>query len=512
MSAPRESDLYSRSRVRRALIHFLTGRAVSGVLGLVSLLLIVRWLAPADFGLYAALLSIQVVFLAVSSFGIETAMERYLPEVRLKAGAQAILPFIGGVLLLRVVVLAAAAAMLLALLAMLLPLIGLEGQGAAVRSYVWVILATALMNLGGVALEALLHQKPAQFAAMSYATTRLFLLIFAIRSGTVSIEDVIRLDLAAAVLGALINAAALARYARGATFNRTTLADPGLWRRVRSFAMRNYAAQTLMQAYGVHAMRLGVTSLSGLAETARLGFAMSLSDVVQRYLPALLLMRMIRPVFVSRYVERNDFSQLNGFANIVLKLNILFLAPALAFVASLGDRFSALISGGQYADARWLLFGSLALLVSSSHQTVVSILANTLEANDIQVKAALCAVVGVPVGLTLIPLVGAYGALAASLTSAVVYNAAAASLLRRRGHPYRVDFGGIARIFAAAAAAALAAWLATAWLGAGGPTTLLVGGAVLVLVFVPTAILLKGFTVAERDVINSLLPRRIFPF
>lgn len=509
-------DHYGRARLKRALLHFLTGRLLSGGLGIVSLVLIVRHLPAEQFGLYAAMLSLQVVFLAYSSFGIEPAMERYLPELRLNSSGRVILRFVGSVIAIRL------ACLLLAVLALRLAVpwiaqwLGVADVGRVLDAYVWVILAVALMNISGVALEAMLEQKTAQISAVVYAGVRFALILAGIVSGSLDIDAVVRLDMFGALAAFAVSVIALVRLglADSAPMQRAKEgADEGLgsvWARFRPFAAKNYIAQLIMQTYGAHALRLAVTSLAGLLETARLGFAMSMSELVQRYLPATLLMRMIRPVFVSRFVEHRDFGQLNAFANLVLKLNVLVLAPLLGFVAACGNDASALISAGRYTDVGWILFGVVLLLFPTSHQIVVSILANTLEENDIQVKSALVGLSGVVLAWLLIPRFGAYGALSASIASAIAYNATSAALLRRRGYPYKVDFAGISRLFVAAAAGAIPAWAFAR--GVDGPFGLIVAGAALLIVYVAVASRYRGFTAEERAMINRLLPKPVFFF
>ena len=58
---PGGAEPYGRDRIRRALLHFLGGRALSSALGVINLIVLIRLLSPADFGLYVSLLSIQVV-------------------------------------------------------------------------------------------------------------------------------------------------------------------------------------------------------------------------------------------------------------------------------------------------------------------------------------------------------------------------------------------------------------------------------------------------------------------
>lgn len=504
---------YGRARYKRALVHFATGRVASGVLGVMSLLVLVRVLPEAQFGLYAAMLSMQVVFLAYSSFGLEPAMERYLPELRLTGTTQATVGFVARILGLRLAILCLSALLLRMIAPYLSDQLNVADFSAALDSYVWVILAVALMNTSGVALEALWEQKAAQISAVFYAAIRFSMILAAALNETLDIAYVIQLDLSAALAAFAFSLFALFRLGGRPTNGDEVARDallPSIWARVRPFAAKNYLAQILMQTYSPHALRLVVTSLVGLLETARLGFAMSLSDIVQRYLPATLLMRMIRPVFVSRYAENRDFHQLNAFANIVLKLNVFLLAPLLALVAVCGSPLSDLLSGGKYSDSQWVLFCVLLLLLPLSNQLVCSILANTLEENDIQIKAAVFGLIGLFCSFLLVPEFGVYGALVSSALSAVVYNYAAVHMLRRRGYNYRIDALGIMKLFSAAAVGGVVAFLAVWPLS--GFVAIASGSIVVMVSFALVAWRIRAFTVNERAMLNSLLPKPVFVF
>jgi len=510
---PGGAEPYGRDRIRRALLHFLGGRALSSALGVINLIVLIRLLSPADFGLYASLLSIQVVFLAASSFGIESTMERYLPEVRMTAGPAGVLPFLLRCLALRLVALLSCALLLLAGLHLVLPQLGLDGHGTLVSRYAWVIVAVALMNSASAALEALLHQRAAQLCAIVYALTRSAFIAWGVWHGHFDVDTVVTMDLAAALAAFGVAVVALSPYVRHPVDQARHLTDTSVpWARFRAFASRNYAGQMLMQFTSSHGLRLLLTSLAGLLETARLGFAMSLSEVIQRYLPATLLMRMIRPVFVSRYLENRDFAQLNAFANLVLKLNMLMLAPAIGFVLGAGPLLVDLLSGGRYPQTHWLLLGMLGLLLTTSHQVVISILAGTLEENDIQVRAAAYALVALPAAAVLVPAVGAYGAMAGAWVGALTFNTCSAVLLRRRGFAYRIDWSGLGRLLAAAGPGAAMAFLVVATLPAHGPAVLAAAALGCVVVFVVVATRVNAFGDAERRMIHGLLPARFFPF
>ncbi|GMV54405.1 MAG: hypothetical protein AMXMBFR6_02100 [Betaproteobacteria bacterium] len=455
---------YAAARIRAALVHFITGKLLSGALGIATLLLTVRGLPVAEYGVYASLVATQLMLLAVSSLGIEPATERFVPEIRVSHAPAALARLLLAGLCARLLTLAVLMLVLMVAGRHLLGWLRLDAWQPAFEAYYKVIFAAGLFQMLSAALEALLEQRRAQQAMMANAALRCALVGYLVAERRLDIAGVILAEGCGLALGCALAALPLVGHVREAWRART---EPGphaapreLWRRMRRYARYNYLAQCLMQGYGQDMMRLLLTRFVGVAETARYGFAVALSDMVNRYLPAVLFLRLIRPIFVSRYAVNRDFAQLNAFAALIMKLNLFVLAPLLALLAVHGDGIARLVGGAQYADAGWLVFGVLLLLVPTSHQWTLSLLANTLECNELQMRGALLGLLGLPAAYLGIRLLGEHGVLVGPYASATAYNAYATHYLRRLGYDYRQDYAGLARLLAAAGLAAGAALLA----------------------------------------------------
>jgi len=277
--------------------------------------------------------------------------------------------------------------------------------------------------------------------------------------------------------------------------------------RMLAFATKSYAAQLLMLLYGPDALRLVASSQAGLAQAARFGAVHSLYEYIQRYLPAFMLLRLIRPVFISRYTANRDFGALNAMGAIVLKINLAVLTPLIVFLVPAGDMVLGTLSKGRYADAGWLLVAYVALLVPMSNQWVVSIIANTTEQNDTQVKAAACALPGIVIGALLVPSYGIAALVGGAWVSYLLYNLTAVAWLRRAGYPYRPDWWALLLCGVGGAAIAAAAVAAKAVLPTFPLQGLVLGAAAAGLVL---ALLLLGglFTPAERQMLTGMLKRR----
>lgn len=501
---------YSKAAVRVSLVHFFIGKAVNASVTLLTLVALARWMDADAYGAYIAFLALQTSLLAVSSLGIDTTAERFMPELRIRHADAELLGFVMGaagarfasLLLLAVIVLIAAEPITL--------LVGIGPYLPAFKVWVAVVVLTGLQYFVVASLEAMLHQRHAQFCMSSYVLSKFVLLGLAHQYLQLGLGTIVRIELIATGLSALVGAwLLLRRFAPGGlrTGWRILLANSD---RMRRFAFYNYLAQVVFQFFSAETMKLLVTRLLGTLQSARYGFASSLAETVQRYLPAVLLLRLIKPIFVSRYTTTGDFAQLNAMARIILKLNLLILAPVIAFSAVFGADMLTFLSAGKYGDAQWILVGVLALLVLSSHQLVLSLLAGTIERNAMQLYAGIASAVAFPCAILLVPDWGPLGAVAASATSAIIYNTFATLYLRRAGFDYRPDFRGASAFLAGGVAMYGSILFLNRMLnGWTGMVVALTAGCILYLAIVRA---MSGFSQEERKLLNSVLPKPVFIF
>lgn len=504
------SNHYSKAALRASLLHFFFGKALNAVVSMLTLIALARWMVPADYGVYIAFLALQSSLLAISSLGVDTTTERFMPELRMRHADTELLGFV-----LTAVSARLASLLLLVLIAWIAsqPITALVGLTQYLDIFmIWVIVValTGVLSFVVILLEAMLHQRQAQICMSIYLLAKLLLLGLTHQYLELNLDVLVRIELAAtgtaAVVGFLL---LIRRFSAGGLRSgwQIVLANR---QRMRRFAFFNYIAQVVFQLFNAEVMKLLVTRLLGVLQSARYGFAYSLADTVQRYLPAVLLLRLIKPVFVSRYTKTGDFAQLNAMARIILKLNLLMLVPIIAFAAVYGGDLLSLLSKGKYADAHWIFVGILSLLVFTSHQLVLSLLASTLEKNSMQLYAGIASTVAFPCALFLVPILGPLGAVAASAVSGIVYNTFATIYLRRSGVDYRPDLRG-ACIFLTGGLVlyGLTLLINSELAGLTGLGVSLLVGSVSYLAIVR---MLSAFSHEEREMLNSILPKRIFVF
>jgi O-antigen/teichoic acid export membrane protein len=452
---------YSSAILRTALAHFLLGKFASAALSFATLLLLLRSLSVEDYGTYVTLIAIQGVAVLLSSLGLDSAIDRYMPELRLTHSEGHLRMAVLVALLLRLLVLLVVLAILLGLSQWLIVSFGKGEWGELFPLLLVMVLVGGLFNFSSNILDTLLLQKSSQLSGFAYVFIRLAVLLTAVFYTKLQVEMVIYAEIVSTTIALCMSLLALIGYflrsPKRAEVGR--LFDKSMTRRILTFSCLNYGARLLSQTQGPHGLRLMVTYLLGIGATAKFGFIMSLSDLLERYLPTTLLARLIRPVFVTRYTTHRDFSQINAFASLLAKINLLVVAPAVMLAIVYGPYIIQLMAGEKYSGTEWLLVMALILLVPNSQKVVIGLVANTLEKNAMQFAGGIFSVLGLCLGILLGLEFGLYGILAGAISAAIAYNIYSVDYLRRQGYPYTSDMRGAAKIIFASVVGILGAGL-----------------------------------------------------
>jgi len=457
---------YSSGKIRTALKHFLFGRAASAVVSLVTLLLLLRVLEVEEYGLYVTLIALQGIIILLSGLGLDATIDRFMPELRLTYNPASLHKAVLAALSLRLLVLLVVLAVLGGIADWLVTVFGNAGWRELVPWLLAMILANGLFNLAGNILDTLLLQKWSQISGFAHVFFRLALLLGAFFFSTLTVKLVLAAEIVSTLLALGLGLYALARYFPGSLseMRAATLFDRSLNRRILRFASLNFGARVLNQTQGPHGLRLAASHFHGIGAAASFGFVMSLADLLERYLPTTLLTRLIRPVFVSRYTAHGDFSQINGFSSLLVKVNLLVVAPVVMLAALYGNYIVEWVAGDKYIGTAWLLVMALALLIPNSHKVVIALVANTLEKNAMQFTGGIFSLLGLGLGIVLGFEFGLYGILGGALVAAVAYNFYAVAYLRHSGYAYAPDMWGAFKIvLASVAGIGAASLLVLAW-------------------------------------------------
>jgi O-antigen/teichoic acid export membrane protein len=503
---------YSHDKVRSAVGYFLVGKMAAGLLAFATLILLVRFMTVSEYGAYVGLIAARGILSMLASLGLDGMAARFLPEFRITSADSTLSTVTIGVVATWMLTLGLIGLVIWLSPVGLLSVLHLEDWASLGPMFASLIVVGGLANFSAGILEALLLQKSAQLAATLSSTARLASLVTPVLQGHVQLADALLAELIGnATMLALTLMTLVAYFATPRSHpDARAPADRTAILRMGRFSAMNYGGQIVRQAQGPHGLRVAVASTLGTAASAQFGFVMSLADTLQRYLPTVLLAGVIRPVLVSRHIGSGGFDTVNRFASLLFKVNLLIVAPALALTVVHGADLVSLLGGDKYYDARWLLPAAFTLLLSFSHSVIISLVANTIEENGLQLWGGGIAVAGLGLGIWLAILlpVGAYGIIAGTLAGSLLYNFFSVRYLRARGYPYAIDWLTAARILFAAAASTGMARLAGVEVDSSIISltiTLLAGGASYV------AILrrLRPFDAIDQTHLAQVLPGRL---
>jgi O-antigen/teichoic acid export membrane protein len=496
---------YSLPQARRSLVRFAFGKLGSALTGVVLLVVMVRYVDRADYGLYVAVIAVLEIFYLVTGIGLSSFAQRYVPEFRMRASRRRLSRVIN-VLIVARIVFAIGFALLLLMAAS--SIFGVN-HGVHALGNVWMIggvfVAGCLVRYLDELFAALLMQGTTQVLLMTRSATKLAVIgTLLVTAVPVSIERLLWIELTACLISVVFGIWALTLHLRDHPDegSEDAYASPRMW----GMSLRFYLVQVLGQVYGLDLLKLLIAKMLGVGQTAAFGVAQALAEMIRNYLPAYLLAGWMRPLVVSRYLNRGDNSDLSLFVGLALKLNLFGIAPLVAFFAGTGREFAVVVSGGRYDDIGPILTWLSLLLAFQTAHLVLNIVTLAIERPGANLAATLLSCVGLPVAVSLLPLVGAVGAVWGLIIAEAIWCAYVWVSLRRAGVRIQPDFSGIVRLFFAG----VVAFAVLHWLHDDGSAVYLCfrNFFVVAVVFLGLTALMKPLSTAERDLLARFVPRR----
>lgn len=373
-----ESGHYNGGRFRKAVRHFLLGRAAQGVTHFILVLWLVRVFSVQDFGAYMALWGVLELMAPLTSFGLLEAVRRFLPELVSRGNSRSAANFVKWVTVARWFLLIVSAGLLWAFSGVLFNWLGFAPHHAAAGRWVIALIASVLAFRFAVEmLETLLEQRYSQMTQALQPLLRLSGLAYLIMaSGTASIGEMVVIDLLASCICLLVAELCLVRRVRALEGNGDVQADI---RDVLAFSWHMLGANFLQAAASPAALRLIVVRLLGLEAGGMFAFLQQLLQIVARYLPANLLANIIRPMLIARFTASRDTRIVSTATSLLWKSNLLIITGGAIALAAAGDELIGLASGGRFPDAGWIM---LTLFVALGGTTQGQLLTQTFQIFD----------------------------------------------------------------------------------------------------------------------------------
>ncbi len=496
---------YSSKRVKKGLGHYLLGRGMSAVISILVAILLIRLLSIVDYGVYTVLSGMMLLLTLLSSAGLERILPRYLSELRQAGAHRQLGAYCWKFLAVRIALFAV----------LLLPLTLFSG---AIAEYFgitdeWKILLVfylyALVNAGSIHLQrtfqALLRQKEAVYGLILDGFVRLAIFIAIYLSG---IELTLFIVFLVQLLGAILAFIFLSLKLRTLlkrlepTQEEKIEIEP---RKIVHFGWYNYLQQLSGLSYSPGTNKVLSGYLLGNVETAMLGFSYVVYELVKRYMPAMLLLGVIEPVFMARYRQNKKFSILNEMTRLVVKINLFFIVPFIAWAVFFIEPILGLVSAEKYPDTGWIISGLLVVLVFDSHRLALQLLCNAVDQSRLLFTSNLLFIVLFPLEVWAMVEFGLLGLLVSLAVITFLRNIYLVHVIRKAGYMYYPDWQAMIKILILTGAAVLPAYLL--FVQVEGVLGSLLAGCVLGLLFLLFANRWKIFSVHESRTIRNVSPR-----
>ena len=495
---------YDGSRIRRSLVHFLTGKAFTAVSTVLVLLLLARALPKEDYATLIVFESLVALTGMAASFGINQTLLRYVPELRSANNSLALYRLIRNALLSRAWVFGLA---VVGLAAAGPWLGGWLGFGRWSMLFPWFLLAgwAGLMwFLLAQVMESLMWQKTVQYTIAATAALRLGLLGASYLRGEADLVRVVVIEIICQSLTlGLLMLGLWHNRRRDPLRHEGSLAWFGENRaRISRYALSGYGFSLSTLLYGSQPNRAIAARFLPAQAMGDYGFADSLTNLFRRFLPSALLIGFIRPLYFARYAETGQLNYLERMANLIFRVNLIFLSGVVLVLLFFGGPVLDVLTDGKYGGTIYLVTAMLGVLALESLRLQHALLCQTLERNGLLIYSNLILSGSLLASLPLLPVIGAWAIVLANLVGNVLAMAFIRIRLAPGGQAFRLDAPLILR---ALLSVGLAAALGYQIQHAG---SLMLGGVAAMVAWLLLVGLLRPFSAEELTQVRGLLRRR----
>ncbi len=488
--------------MRRALIHFVTGRIVQAGARMLLVLVLVRLLPLRDYGAYMLLVGLAEMLLQVASFGILPMGRRYLPQMLTTLPAHRLYRFVGLLIGVQMLVLAVISAAIWSTWTLLTPWFGFSARQASVSEIaVPLFLLVPALRFCSELLEALLEQARSQAVRALMPAGRLVGVAALLLLGLeVDLRSVVVVDVAVTVV-CLALAWAFLQTSLRKLHAASGDGDIPLGEMLR-FAWHMAGADLMSAAASPGAVRLALASTLGVISSGLFAFLQSLERLVLRYLPGVLLSGLVRPMLISRAFRPGGMAVLRAGSGLLFKANLVIVAAGTVAIAVSGDWLVAWASGGKFMGAGLtLLLMFLALSFKAQRFVIEMVMQITGHTATLRATAFIA-----PVALVLVWLFADRGinvAVCILAAGSVAANGIASLVLTHAVEGYRIDWRGLVTIYAPALLAAAAGLLLSEAIHP------VAAAALAVLGYAASLALVKPFHDDEMVLVQQVLGKRL---
>lgn len=493
---------YGFARIRKSLKHFFVGKGFRLASTVAVIILLARLLEPAAYAAYIAFQAVIGVLEIITTFGIQRALYRYLPELRSLGNHITTYRFLAWGMLLRTVLVLP----LFAITAFFTTEIASALNIAAFASLLsWYLLVGYIRSSAGwlaQCMESLLWQQISQYTmALGGMVTLVALALFAALN-QLNLTNVILSE----AVGATLSLVTLLYFwfVRWRRDPDRAVGDTSWWSNNRSrvirFAAWGFVLKQSQLLYGSSPNRLLLAYFLPNDQLAAFGLADHFKRLAAKFMPANTFQSMVRPIAMARYAATQDFREVARMTDLTYRLNLLILIPPIVVLLVVGEPIFEWITANKYGAAGPLLAGVLILMIVEGTRSIVELLVTALEKNSIFFWTNLVQSASLVLAIPLIPSLGAWSVIVANGVGTVLSNVIIITRIRRQGYNFHISKWQILLIALYGAISAVVGVVSWRWSGSFILATVLI-----VLSYVGACVVRPPFLPAELKFFRSLL-------
>ncbi|MBA5637136.1 hypothetical protein H3H37_08715 [Duganella sp. LX20W] len=349
-----DDNPYQAARVVRQAKWFAVARILSAAVALIFQFLLVRHLSVADYVSYTILTAANGILVLATQFGMDRTVYRFVPPLRERGQWRELLTFMLGLLVTRQAAILLLVALFGAFGALVLP----AQIDAEVRRlpwhYLWYAVAVGCTDSLAIFCNSVGLQGRQALMLTAMTTGRMVLCVAllwwsgaltAVAVGTVLVAT--ELALAAAMLALLLGE--YRRRRQGATLaHGRPWAFGFTWRELLVDSLSTQLTYMLSLPFRGGVLKLIVGAIATPVVTASFGFFQTIADRAYQFMPIFMMKGMLEPALASDYALRRDIGRVQLTVSMLMRLNFVILAFALAVLLGCGEPLIDWVTNGRY--------------------------------------------------------------------------------------------------------------------------------------------------------------------
>lgn len=483
-----------------------SGNLVGRLLGLLTTIILARYLSVAEFGIYNLLVGAALILAVFTDVGLGSSLQRFVPEyMRMQQYSRLFRTFFfaqGYTAVSCIIV----STLLIACFPLYASRLKLEDYFVAVVLFLAVYMLSQQLMYLQITFNSMLKQLLSSLTDVIYMALRLLGVLLVVVLGA-RLVNVFIAELCAAALTCatmwslfLTRAYRLLRPKRG-------LDEPLERRRLARYSLLNAATMPGGFIFSYSSDYLVIGAMASSAQVGIYSVAARASQMLMLAMPSNLLQNIMRPIFYHQYysVEKKEAELQRMFRFMVVFIaSVLFPTVTLACIEA--DRILPFVFGSDFAASTPVFVLIMAFTLFTVVQLPSDLVLQALEMVQARLYAQVFAVYNIVAAVLLLPVWGLMG-VAFATGSAQMLNSLTWYIMARRHSRVSLPVRPLLKIVANCALAGVAAYL----VGLVGQAVVWAFIAVVVglLVYVAASEVNMSFNEDERQLVNRFAKRRV---